>query len=350
MLDFNGNERHSLGEFAVDRGIDARRSGRGVIFEGQDGLFSQTWWPVCRSSEVAPGQVIGRGFLDGRVAIFRTASGVAQVVSAYCPHNGADLSVGNVQGEELRCKFHLWCFGTSGKCTRTGSGDPVPPGAQVFAYPTCERYGLIWAFNGEKPLFDLPDLGYPDDELVFHPEIPSIDINADPWIFMCNTLDFNHIRCVHGIEFDQEDPDADIEWTPYRVGYSLRAHFVETGAPLRYNLAIHGTNIYWQTGDVGGRWFGFLFPVGMHRPGTMRCYIIVAAHKGDGSEAALRTARETVNFAMELEKTVVSQDLDILNSIRFTRGKFTRSDRALGKFIDHITKYPRAHPGAEWIK
>jgi phenylpropionate dioxygenase-like ring-hydroxylating dioxygenase large terminal subunit len=344
------NARYSLGEFAVERGIEARRNGRGLVFEGQDGLFTQTWWPMCRSSELAPGTVLGRGFLDGRVAIFRTADGVAQVVSAYCPHNGADLSVGEVHGGELRCKFHRWCFDTKGQCTRTGSGDRVPPGARVFAYPTRERFGLIWAFNGEQPLFELPDLGYPDEELVFHPEIPSVDINVDPWVFMCNTLDFNHIRCVHGIQLDHEDPFESIQWQPHRVSYSLAGQFAETGARVEYQLAIHGTNIFWQSGLLNGKWFAFLFPGGLHRPGTTRCYYIVAAHKGDGSEAALRAAQDTAKVGMDLERMVVEQDLDILNTIRFTRGMFTRSDRALARFVDHVIKHPRAHPGATWIK
>jgi phenylpropionate dioxygenase-like ring-hydroxylating dioxygenase large terminal subunit len=344
------NARHSLGEFAVDRGIDARRTGRGLVFEGQDQQYTQTWWPLCRSSELAKGAALGRGFLDGRVAIFRTTEGVAQVVSAYCPHNGADLSVGEVHGSELRCKFHRWCFDTQGQCTRTGSGDRVPPGARVFAYPTRERFGLIWAFNGEQPLFELPDLGFPDEELVFYPDVPSVDINVDPWIFMCNTLDFNHIRCVHGIEFDHEDPVESIDWSPYRVKYSLAGRFKETGARVEYDVAIHGTNIFWQAGKLDGQWFSFLFPAGLHRPGTTRCYYIVAAHKGDGSEAALKTAQATAKLGMDLERMVVEQDLDILNTIRFKRGMFTRSDKALGRFIDHVTKYPRAHPGADWIK
>lgn len=350
MTEISENSRHSLADFAVDRSIEARRTGRGVLFEGQDGLFSQTWWPLCRSSELQPGSVLGRGFLDGRVAIFRTASGAAQVVSAYCPHNGADLSVGEVQGEELRCRFHRWCYARSGECTRTGSGDPVPPAARVFAYPTRERFGLIWAFNGEQPLFELPDLGFPDEELMFHPDIPALDVNADPWVFMCNTLDFNHIKCVHGLVFDQTDPDAEIGWHPYRVEYPLRAHFGDSGALVNYDLAIHGTNIFWQTGSAQGRWFAFLFPAGMHRPGTMRCYTIIATHRGDGSTQALEAARETLHFAMQLETMVVNQDLDILNTIRFTQGMFTRSDRALARFLRHVRAFPRAHPGAQWIR
>ena len=42
-----------------------------------------------------------------------------------------------------------------------GPGDPPPPAARLFRFPTAERYGLIWAFNGEQPLFEIPGSACP---------------------------------------------------------------------------------------------------------------------------------------------------------------------------------------------
>lgn len=343
------NERFSLGDFKTDQDIDARRHGRGVIFEGQDGKFSQSWFPLCKSDEVGPGQVIGRGFLDGQVVIFRGEDGVASVTSAYCPHNGAHLKTGTVIGDEIQCAFHHWCFNAEGKCTKTGSGDPIPPRGNLFKYPTQERFGLIWAFNGTEPTWDIPDLVYPDDELVFHPRIDTVDLISDPWTFMCNTLDYNHLRCVHGIYFDDEDPVDQIKWTDHSVLYPLKGTFKDSGEKIHYDLGIFGTNIFWQTGMIKGRWFGFLFPLGMHRPGTHRSYFILASRKVDGAADDPAT-REFLDYVLDLERVVVSQDMEILNSIRYQRGHFTKSDRALALFIDHLNKFPRAHPGAEHIR
>ena len=136
--------------------IDRRRHGRDVTYEGDGDLFTQSWFPLCRSSEVAPGAVLGRNFLDGRVAVYRTEDGTANVVSAYCPHNGADLSIGKVAGDRLVCAFHHWEFERSGRCSATPTGDRIVEGMKVFRYPVQERFGLIWAFNGTEPLFDLP--------------------------------------------------------------------------------------------------------------------------------------------------------------------------------------------------
>ncbi len=344
------NTPHLEGAYQRDLGIDARRHGRGVTYEGDNGVFTQSWFPICRSTDLPAGKVYATNFLDGQVVAFRGPDGTPSVVSAYCPHNGANLGCGDVVDGELRCAFHHWQFGGDGGCTRTGCGDPVPPRAKLFKYPTAERYGLIWAFNGEVATWELPGLGVPEEELTFHAEIPHVDLLADPWVFMCNTLDFNHIRCLHGGEIDGEDPAEDIVWTPHSVSYAMTGYFRESGDRIAYNLAIHGSNIFLQTGEAAGRWFAFLFPLGLLRPGTQRCYFIIATRKSDGTPEDDAKVKETLDFAMNLEKFVVSQDIDVLNTIRFTRGQFTKSDKALGKFLDYIARFPRAHPGAEFIR
>ena len=91
-----------------------RRLGQPIPQEGENGLFSQSWFPICLSSEVQSGQILGSDFLDGRVVVFRGESGRAQVLSAYCPHVGSDLAVGDVQGDTIRCAFHHWQYDQSG--------------------------------------------------------------------------------------------------------------------------------------------------------------------------------------------------------------------------------------------
>ncbi|GAA3598190.1 hypothetical protein GCM10022235_82490 [Kribbella ginsengisoli] len=109
---------------------------------------------------------------------------------------GADLSVGDMVDGTLRCAYHYWRFDGGGACVATGSGDPVPRGAQLYRFPTVERYGLIWAFNGNEPLFDLPDMPFPDEDLVLGIEVyPLIDM--DPWILLCQAPDVQHHRVVH---------------------------------------------------------------------------------------------------------------------------------------------------------
>lgn len=336
----------SLGRESVSSLPPRRRVlGRAIPAEGENGLFSQSWFPLCLASEVPPGKVLGVDFLDGRVIVFRGVNGKAQVLSAYCPHLGSDLSVGDVQGDTVRCAFHHWQYDQEGRCVRTGIGDPPPPGACLFKFPTVEKHGLVWAFNGEVPLFEVPDFPYPDEELVMKVQAFDLLLPVDPWVICCNTPDLQHIKVLHSITFDQEDPDEEIEWTAHSMLYDFKGKHAN-GEPIEYRVGIYGTTIFYQSSVFNGRWFGAMAPFGLPRPGQTKTYIIIAARKADGTDAENEAFLE---FAMDLEKKVVGEDVPIMQTIRFKPGTLTKSDKALAKFMQYLRNYPRAHPSAEFI-
>ena len=43
-------------------------------------------------------------------------SGVAQVIDYRCPHRGAQMHLGWVEGDDIRCVYHGWKFDCSGQC------------------------------------------------------------------------------------------------------------------------------------------------------------------------------------------------------------------------------------------
>ena len=250
--------------------------------EGDANLWSQTWAPICRSDELPRGAVRGAEWLGGRVVAWRDAAGTAHVQSAFCPHLGADLAVGQVVGDTLRCAFHHWEFGGDGRCVRTGSGDPVPPQARVYRFPTAERWGLIWAFNGDTPLYELPEFPVPASDLHWKTVVMAEHYALDPWVFLCNTLDFNHLKVVHQLRFEQDDPDADIDWRPHSVRYRLKGTRLDTGDRTDYQLGIIGNNVFWLTGTLNDR--------SMHFASTANCSTWPAS-SASGRGCAGRTGR-----------------------------------------------------------
>jgi hypothetical protein len=40
----------------------------------------------------------------------------------------------------------------------------------------------------------------------------------------------------------------------------------------------------------------------------------------------------------------------VLQTLRFQQGYLTKSDKALGKFLDYIRAYPRANPAQDFIR
>jgi phenylpropionate dioxygenase-like ring-hydroxylating dioxygenase large terminal subunit len=319
---------------------------RSIPAEGADGLFSQSWFPVCLSSAATHDYVRGFDFLDGRVIVVRDAQGAAQVLSAYCPHLGADLSIGDMIDGQVRCVFHHWRYGTDGRCTRTGIGDAAPPTARLFRFPTQERYGLVWAYNGTTPHYELPSFPYPDEELVFKIQVFGEELPVDPWVLCANTPDMQHIKHLHGIQMDGEDEERGIDWTPYSMLYSFSGVHT-TGDRIQNRVGIYGTSLYYQHTDFSGKWFGFLAPFGLPRPGRTTTYMVVAVRRDLGSEAEIE---QMLKFVMDLEIKVVSEDIMNMRTVHFRPGTLTRSDATLSKFFDYLRAFPRAHPAADFIK
>ena len=320
---------------------------RAVPAEGENGLFSQTWFPVCLSSDIKTNEVVGRPFLDGKVVVFRGEDGVARVMSAYCPHMGADLSIGKVVGNNIQCAFHMWEMNTDGYCEKTGIGDPAPNNACIYVFPTKERWGIVFAFNGDNPTWDLPDFIYPDEELLIEVS-PPIQFDADPWVFACNTPDVSHLKLVHGLKTDDPVPDAEVKWFDHGFSYHYNAlHWGDK--PISWDLGIHGTSIFIQEGTLEGQWFGITVPFGMPTPGKSIAYFVNVVHRGSGSELDLIKAKEWLRVTSNLEVTFGLQDLAILNSIHFKPGSLTKTDKFLGKFLDFLRAFPRAHPSRDFI-
>src|SRR5260370_13080114 len=134
--------------------------------------FHQSWFPVALARDLEIGAVLGVDFLGSRVVVYRGATGKPVVQSAWCPHLGADLSIGELVNNQIRCAYHHWRFDEAGACAHIPTGDKIPPGPRNFSYPTAEALGLGWALHGEKPLFALPRLPRPHhDHLAFEPPL-----------------------------------------------------------------------------------------------------------------------------------------------------------------------------------
>ena len=333
---------------ATAASVPSQRPQNPVPSEGDGGVFSQSWFPVCRADELAAGQVRGERFLDGKVVVYRTSDGVARVVSAYCPHVGADLSLGCVVADRLQCAFHHWEYDTQGYCAKTALGDPPPPTARLFAFPTAEHYGLIWVFNGERPLWTLPSFDHRSDDLRLRCyRFPDL-FQCDPWVFAANTPDMQHIKVVHKAQFAVADPHDAVTWDPWGLRYNIVAAH-QGGVPIEWTLGIRGTSVFWQEGPYGEFWLGGMVGFGLPRPGQHEVFAILALDAGQCDGDVERALDARFEVAEELMYRTINEDRDILNTIHYRPGALTRGDRTLARYLQFLRDYPRAHPSAAFI-
>jgi nitrite reductase/ring-hydroxylating ferredoxin subunit len=195
------------------------------------------WFAVEFSRELREGDVKPIHYCGEDLVLFRTRSGQAKVLDAFCPHLGAHLGYGGrVMGETVRCPFHAWQFdGTSGECTHIPYAERVPVNAKTRAWDVQEKNGFIWIWyhsEGESPTWDFPQFPAFEgaDEEWCEPRTFETVLDAHIQDTHENNNDPVHFHYVHG---QTDIPVSDITFTPDSTHYRITSKHVaqySTGA------------------------------------------------------------------------------------------------------------------------
>lgn len=105
----------------------------------------QLWHPVASADHVAAQPVAAR-LLAEDLVLWRDPSGAVHAWPDRCPHRGAKLSLGRVEGGHLECPYHGWQFGPAGQCVHVPAlpGFSPPPTHRVQGFEAQEAHGLVW--------------------------------------------------------------------------------------------------------------------------------------------------------------------------------------------------------------
>ena len=181
--------------------------------------LSYFWHPVCTIDDVGadPSAVT---LLGRELVIARLADRSWAALDDRCAHRSTRLSVGTVDGCELRCAYHGWTFANDGSCTSIPSlpDGPIPTSARVGAYDVVERYGLIWV-RLERPPDGIAEAAIPHSS-AFDAGLHTIVGEPYTWPVsplrrVENFVDLAHFAWVHdgslGSRDDPIPPLPDIE-------------------------------------------------------------------------------------------------------------------------------------------
>jgi phenylpropionate dioxygenase-like ring-hydroxylating dioxygenase large terminal subunit/putative sterol carrier protein len=161
--------------------------------------FPRGWFVVAFSHELAAGQVKTVHYFDRDIVLFRTQSGVLSAVDKVCPHLGAHVGGGRVDGECLRCPFHAWGFDATGKCVDVPYAPKIPPKAALRSWPLREQNGAVFVYfdpAGQAPSWDIPALaedGWTPNQTI------RWEIRSHPQEIAENTVDIAHLLPVHDV-------------------------------------------------------------------------------------------------------------------------------------------------------
>ena len=311
-------------------GVVTSRTRRAVQPLEAEVAFHRCWYPVALSQALTAGAPIGRDFLGTRVVAYRDPEGRAVVQAAWCPHLGADLSVGKLCAGRLRCPYHHWSFDSSGACVDIPTGDTIPPSARIFTYPTREAWGLVWAFNGDAADCEVPRLPDADEHGIAFEAHERGPRPWDPWIAVSNGVDFQHLRTLHGIPSVSMPEQLQVD-----------AHGVEFSVESPYHLQhgrISGTNVFAQHLRMSGRDMFMMFCGAPIETGQSNGYLVVGVPKD-----ATASLPEVLALAIRLNE----EDAPVLSSMRFRRGLLTASDRHLATYFRYVDNFPCFAPARQ---
>jgi len=169
-------------------------------------MYINFWYPVALSQEVTSEEPLSVELLGLKFVAFRDTEGKPHVLSNTCIHRGGSLSRGRIKGDSVACPYHGWEFGGNGKCQHLPTKPPeqkMPARAKVDAYPTEERYGIVFAFLGDLPEADRPpifDIEEFEDENWRANDIVVFEVNAYYQRSIENGMDAAHNEFVHPLQ------------------------------------------------------------------------------------------------------------------------------------------------------
>lgn len=321
-----------------------------VSFNRTD-VFAVGWYWVAASSELRRGQIRPIRILGRDLVMWRGLDGVAHVMDAHCPHMGAHLAEGRVDGNGIRCFFHAWKFDGDGQCVDIPC-QARPVNAAVKTWPTIEHYGVLWVWTGETAAEAPPEV----------PELRGAPVEAiaagrfvkacHPNVMMINAIDAQHFNSVHQLPARLHMEQATLSASAVafsntipprgdtRFGRFLRRFYA---GPITYSLCYN----YGSTGSV---------TLG---PDFLHFYILFALRMAEGGRSEGRTILVTrkraglfgwlINRLLLALTWVVGAyfargDTRVFETIRFDFRTPIKADQAIIGFIRHY----EAQPSAKW--
>ncbi len=158
------------------------------------------WFKVAMADELAPGAVQTVNYFGKEWVLWRDANGRAAMQEPWCPHLGAHLGLGSVDGGCLRCTFHGWGFDVDGANTDIPYADKPNRKATLTGIPLIDHHGMLlawWHPHGEAPKWqplDFPEFDDPQFEPVV---IRQFTIGTCMQEMAENGADHAHFQYVH---------------------------------------------------------------------------------------------------------------------------------------------------------
>lgn len=305
--------------------------------------FIEGWYWAIPSRQIKVSEVKPITLLGRELVIYRGADGQVVTFDAYCPHMGAHLAEGKVEGNGLRCFFHNWKFDVEGICVDIPCLDELLP-VKLRTWPTAEKYGMVWVWTGktpQQPLPFVPELEHQECNTTFGSRFVK---NCHSNVVMINAIDAHHFNTVHNLPLEIVFEKRQLNENAITFSNTTRggedSFFIKFIRPF-YKNAVTYSVCYWY-GSIGTVTVG---------PDFLHFHIMFALRLLEGGKTEGQTILITkkrpgifgwlFNRIMLLLTKIVGNyfakgDTQVFQTIKFDFKTPTKADLSIIQFIQHV--------------
>ncbi len=316
-----------------------------VVFNQLESIIEGWYW-LLPSKDLKRGQVRHAELMGEKLAVYRGEDGKVRLFEAFCPHMGAHLAEGKVEGNQLRCFFHAWRFDEEGRLNDIPCRKKRGFDVAIKSYPVQEQYGLIWCWTGKEAVRKLPYVPELEDkEVDFTHGTPFVK-DCHPNVMMINAIDAHHFTSVHHlpvllylkprvidsntIQFNNETHVPQSNWLTRLIGsfYS---------GPLTYSLCYFNASTGTVTIGPDFLHFHIMFAIRPTKEGKAEGQTILVTKKRKGILG--KVFNKILLFLTKVVGNYFAKgDTEVFKTINFKFKHPLAEDHAIIKFIQHAEK------------
>ncbi|RJF92291.1 aromatic ring-hydroxylating dioxygenase subunit alpha [Noviherbaspirillum saxi] len=161
------------------------------------------WYVAAWNYEVTGKALFKCSIINQPIVIYVKDDGQYVAMEDRCCHRALPLSMGRLEGNDLRCMYHGLKFAPTGQCVEMPGQDRIPPGACVRTFPVVEAHSWVWVWMGDPDKADrelIPECIALETPGLQH-RSGHIEYDADYQLINDNLLDFSHLGYVHSASF-----------------------------------------------------------------------------------------------------------------------------------------------------
>lgn len=302
------------------------------------------WYLMGASHDLPRGGVWSREIGGDPIVIYRGTSGQVHALGARCWHMGAHLGRGRVCGEQIQCALHRWEYDGTGVCTRIPESGTPPLNARQAVYAVAERFGAIFIFNGETPLFPLPDFTTAPEPTLIAGVGRRVNLQVAWYTVAANAFDRQHLEAVH--ERVLREPPTATPLNPFRFQLKYRSRVVGTGLAdktmqwlanddIHVTITCWGGAIFTIESDLGRVQSNLLVSLCPTSEGTLVTPLFAVPRTGNPAFDKLRWQVSQWLFTSFLFK-----DVAVLEGMELKVRLPMPTHEPLGKFMEWLDQLP----------